>query len=248
MGGKSAEIIAKDKNYLKFVANYKKIYVEANGMKKELEDKGLRNVGIFPNCRSLPKNDLNVNEAIDNKIRLVYFSQISEEKGADLVFEAANLLDRNEIEYEIDFYGPINEKFEEKFFSNIDNFSNVKYCGIFKADEEDVYEKLNQYDVLLFPTRWKHEGVPGILVEAKIAGIPSIVSQINFNAEIINDGSDGIVMNENSAPHLFNAINLLYSNRELLSMMKYNAKGDSINYLIDNYINNIISDIRGERN
>ncbi len=247
MGGKSAEIIAKDRNYLKYVSIYKKIYVEANGMKKELEDKGLNNVDIFPNCRSIPNCCFKVNDTKSNRIKLVYFSQISEEKGADLVFDAAKLLDKNKVDYEIDFYGPVNERFKEMFFTNIGEFSNIRYCGIFKSDEEDVYEKLNQYDVLLFPSRWKHEGVPGILVESKIAGIPSIVSNINFNAEIINDGNDGIVMSKNNAGNLFNAVNELYSNRELLLQMKLNAKSDSINYSIEKYINNIMNNISIER-
>ncbi len=90
--------------------------------------------------------------------------------------------------------------------------------------------------------------MPGILVESKIAGVPSIVSNLNYNAEIINDGVDGIVMNENNAIHLYNAISKLFSDRDLLTKMKYNAKADSVKYSIDAYIKIILNDITCGRN
>lgn len=245
MGGKSAKIIAEDKKFLKYVSKYKKIYVEANGMKKELEDMGLSNVDIFPNCRSFPNKDLKVNENKNNLIKLVYFSQISEEKGADLVIESAKILDSHRIEYEIDFYGPINDKFKENFFAGIDGLPSIKYCGVFKADKEDVYERLNQYDVLLFPTRWKHEGVPGILVESKIAGLPAIVSDINFNSEIINNNVDGLVLERNSPEELASQLEYLSQNRNILNELKINAKSSSDYYLIDKHIYKIVNEVKG---
>jgi glycosyltransferase involved in cell wall biosynthesis len=249
MGGTLHKIIEQRPKLINHFSNYKRLYVETESMKISLSKNGLKNVEVFPNCRD--KIDINTNRISNehDKIKCLYFSLISTDKGADIVVETAKHLESEGVQYEIDFYGPIDENYSDEFHKSIKSNLNINYRGVFKSSKHNkVYSKLAEYDVLLFPTRWKNEGVPGVLVESKIAGIPSIVSDINFNAEIINDGSDGIVMNENSALHIFNAINLLYSNRKLLSKMKYNAKGDSINYLIDNYINNIINDIRGERN
>lgn len=44
------------------------------------------------------------------------------------------------------------------------------------------------YDLHLFPSRWRNEGVSGVLVEIKMAAVPSIVSDICYNAELIRDG------------------------------------------------------------
>ncbi|MEA4973593.1 Glycosyltransferase Gtf1 [bioreactor metagenome] len=244
MGGKSAGIIAKDKQYLKYVSIYKKIYVETYGMKKDLEVKGLNNVDIFPNCRNMPNNDLKLKDTYSVKFKLVYFSQISEEKGADIVCEAAKLLNLKKIEYNIDFYGNVNKKFKETFFTYIDMLPNVNYCGVFKPDKDDVYVKLAQYDVLLFPSRWKYEGVPGILVESKIAGITAIVSDINYNSEIISNNINGIVLKRNTASELASIIEYLCRNRDKLNVLKTNAKLSSEYYLIENYINNIINEIK----
>lgn len=45
---------------------------------------------------------------------------------------------------------------------------------------------------LLLPSKWSGEGVPGALVESKMAGIAAIVSDWNFNAEIVKNDSEGI--------------------------------------------------------
>lgn len=108
-----------------------------------------------------------------------------------------------------------------------------------------MYNKLQQYDVLLFPTRWKAEGVPGVLVEAKISGLPSIVSNINFNTEIIEDGKNRIILKHSTSVELANAIGCVYSNRDLLMEMKTNAMASAENYLIENYIEDIVQMIRG---
>ena len=60
--------------------------------------------------------------------------------------------------------------------------------------KNNVYEKLHEYDILLFPSRWKGEGVPGILIESKMAGIVPIVSDHLYNSEIVLNNIEGIVL------------------------------------------------------
>lgn len=52
----------------------------------------------------------------------------------------------------------------------------------------DVYEELNNYDIMLLPTRWEGEGVSGALIESKMAGITAIVSDWHVNSETVRDG------------------------------------------------------------
>ena len=65
------------------------------------------------------------------------------------------------------FYGPIESKFDGVFKRTVSELENVHYMGIFKGSDEEKYKELRKYDVLLLPTRWKNEGVPGILVGAQ---------------------------------------------------------------------------------
>lgn len=117
-------------------------------------------------------------------------------------------------------------------------FITVEFFKSTKKNE--LYNKLQQYDLLLFPTKWKNEGVPGVLVESKIAGIPAIVSDINFNSEIIKDEKTGLVLKKNTPEELAYAIERVYFNRDWLIELKHNAKDSSEEYLIENYIEDII--------
>ncbi len=59
-----------------------------------------------------------------------------------------------------------------KFKSELNRMPNVKYLGIFDSVAGDVVKELNQYDIHLFPTMCPHEGVPGVIAETKLAGVP----------------------------------------------------------------------------
>lgn len=58
----------------------------------------------------------------------------------------------------------------------------------------------------MLPSKWSGEGVPGALVESKMAGIAAIVSDWNFNAEIVKNDSEGIVLKEKLS-NVLNKIN-----------------------------------------
>lgn len=245
MGGSSSRIIANDSQYSKWVGEFKQVYVETNGMKGDLTAKGLKNVTVFPNCREKPKENIEVLNKNYKKIRCLYFSLISKDKGADLVIEASKYLNKRGIEFTIDFYGHIEDKYKTQFEKEIEELKDINYCGIFRADQESVYTKMQEYDILLFPTKCKTEGVPGVLVESKFAALPSIVSNLSYNSEIVEDGKTGLVLQKNTSKELANAIEKVYLNRDWLLTMKRNTKISSDLYLIDNYVEGIVKVLRG---
>ncbi|MCM3610392.1 glycosyltransferase [Planococcus sp. MERTA32b] len=242
MGGVASKEIASNPKYLKWASEYKQIYVETEGMKYELTQQGLNNISIFPNCREKPSEVL-FRENVKSDLKLLFFSQISTEKGADIVLDAAKKLNKENIPFEIDFYGHIEPNYREQFLSNVNLLPNVQYHGVFQPETENLYTKLQEYDLLLFPSKWKAEGVPGILVEAKMVALPAIVSDLNYNAEIIEHKLDGIVLKENTPFQLATSIYELHMDRNLLKKMSSMALYSSKKYLLDNYLFDIISKI-----
>ncbi|HHW90070.1 MAG TPA: glycosyltransferase family 4 protein [Clostridiales bacterium] len=239
MGGISHTTIVSKESYKKWMRNYKMIYVETNSMMTTLNNAGLTNVKIFPNCREnpgIPKKE----KKSDHVLKCVFFSKISKEKGVDTIIEASDRLVKNGIKVNIDLYGEIDDDYNTEFKEKILQNQALRYKGIFEQQGDNVYYKLQEYDLLLFPTKWKNEGVPGILIESKIASLPAIASDINYNSEIVNNGEDGIVIRQNNVDDLYKAILLMYNNRELLYKMSLKAKKSAEKYFIDNYINEII--------
>lgn len=92
MGGNFAETIADDAAYCRALKKYRKIYVETQGMIEKLRSLGIENTAVFPNCRKRPETVFEVHPNVDQELKCVFFSQVSLEKGIDIVLEAAKLL------------------------------------------------------------------------------------------------------------------------------------------------------------
>lgn len=236
MGGIFQNEIVKDKKLIKLYSKLNSIWVETDGMKSILNSAGLKNVKVFPNPKRIEKKIEPVISKENSEIKLVYFSQISKEKGAIDVFKCAKMLNRSNIKYSLDFYGVIVDAFKEEFYELINKTANVEYRGVFDSTKSDVYKKLNTYDILLFPTHWKTEGVPGILVEAKIAGLAVIASKECFNREIVQEENhEGFILEENYDKEMYDIISGLYDNRELLNLVKKFSHKSKSRYDIEKY-------------
>lgn len=172
-------------------------------------------------------------------MQTVFFSRVCLDKGIDIVLKTAQLMP--DVAFHI--YGPIDEDSLDLFYDTICKLDNVFYHGIFSDKNELLYKELSKYEVVLLPTRWASEGVPGILVEAKIVGIPAIVSNICFNSEIIHDEVDGIVLKDNNEICLSEKIRNLIKNKQLYRTIKNGSKGDAESYYVEAYIDSIINQI-----
>lgn len=234
MGGTASHDMSIDPEYKKCAKNYKKIYVETQSMKAEMDAAGFENVDIYPNGRFRPQKAVELKESYE-KLRCVFFSQIQPEKGADLVLEAAKILPH----IDFFFYGSIVDGYKDRFISSVNAQQNVSYYGVFKDHIDAVYMELSKYDLLLFPTKWDIEGVPGVLVEGKITGLAEIVSNKSYNAELVHDGVEGIVLKENSVNCLATAIKELDGDRQKLNVLKTGSKLSAEQYFIENYISAI---------
>lgn len=229
MGGLVDDVVEAGPDFVKMFNGYKKTYVELPGMQKKLQCAGVINCAIYPNGRPRPR-DLSAISMGEGSLNCVFFSIIQPEKGVDLILQAAQKLPHMQFH----FYGEIRNDYEQEFHCAVHEISNVTYHGVFSGSADAVYRELGQYDVLLLPTRWKAEGLPGILVESKIAGVPAVVSDHNFNREIVCHGHDGLVIAEITADKLVAALKELDGDRERLLSMKYTARKMAEKYYLEN--------------
>lgn len=180
----------------------------------------------------------------DSKMSLecVFFSLVSPDKGADLVLKAAEALP----DVGFTFYGRIEKGYEEEFLSDVGRLPNTQYKGVFDSVAGDVVAELSRYDLHLLPTRGPNEGVPGVLVETKIAAVPSVVSSICYNTELVLDGVEGVVLEDCDAAALAAAITALDVDRDRLNHMKESALASAERFYIDRYIDRIAAALTEE--
>ena len=231
MGGSRLE----DARYAHALSHFKAVYVETEGMRRNYGAMGLSNVQVFPNCRKRRKSEIAIGGHHD-MISCVYFSLISEEKGASLVLDVAEILPGTDFH----LYGRIDPEFEDGFKKRCSELENVTYHGVFDSVENDAIAELSQFDVHLFPSMCPNEGVPGVLVETKMAGIPTIAFNRCFNGELIHDGETGFVLDDVSAESFALAIKKLDSDRARLVDMKRASLRSAEQFYIDKYIDEII--------
>ena len=224
MGGSVDDMIPEAKRF----RGYRRVYVELPGMAQKLQAAGVDNAAVYPNGRPRPEGVLTAREA-RGPLKCVFFSIIRPEKGTDRILEVAGKLP----EMQFHFYGPVDKEYEMSFLNAASHCENVICHGVFKGGADAVYRELAEYDVLLLPTRWKGEGLPGILIEAKIAGLAAIVTDHHYNREIVEHGMDGLVLAQDSVECLVEALKQLDGDRAKLLEMKKAGLASAQQYYID---------------
>lgn len=205
------------------------IHPETNRLKAELETEyGFNNVSLFPNFR-LTDFIQSASTREDGKLRAVFMARINKMKGLDMIDQLCDNIVATgyQDKLTITFYGPIAPDDKSYFDGLVDAYSFVNYEGVLQPGH--IHSTLQNYDVLLLPTRYYTEGIPGSLIDAYIAGIPVIATRWKHHAEII-DSKTGIVVPFSDGQEEFNdAVKLLIDDRDLLAEMKNcaRAKGES---------------------
>lgn len=209
--------------HLRMCKKIKAFLPEVECVTKELKSKyGFRNCETFTNFRISQNFIKDTNKT--EYLKLVFMARINRLKGYEMIFKFAELIADRNLKIKIDFWGPINENdkvdFENRIFKNR---SIVQYKGVLQP--EDINITLSRYDILLFPTQYYTEGIPGTIIDAYMAGLPVIATDWKYAKEVIKDGVCGkIVPFENSQECFNNAILELYENRDLLNNLKKNTK------------------------
>jgi glycosyltransferase involved in cell wall biosynthesis len=82
----------------------------------------------------------------------------------------------------------------------------------------DIPELLRDADLMLFTSSPAGEGMPGVLIEAGLSGLPSVSTRVPGAAEIIQDGLTGILVGD-SAWEMMEAVGRLLDHAEVRSAM-----------------------------
>ena len=107
---------------------------------------------------------------------------------------------------------------------------------IFYGKHQDVPALMIASDVFVLPSR--REGMPNVLMEAMLRGLPCVATDISGCRDLLNGGTCGILVPPADKDSLAAAIITLLSDRNKASAMGVNAR----NRIIDSYNINDIAD------
>lgn len=223
---------------IKYYKKIKKIYVESQKMRKNLEEMGLFQTEYLPNFKRFVPKDRSEKE-ISLPLKAVFFSRITYEKGTDMIFEMLKEINKDNININVDFYGPIDEIYKSDFYLKISEFSEVEYKGILDGRDFKIFDILSEYDFMLFPTFWKGEGFPGTIIDSLISSLPIVASDWNYNSEIINSDIGYIFESKNQKAFNNTIKKILKNPEELLKKRKFSYL-ESKKYCLNNVLREVL--------
>lgn len=195
-----------------------KVIVLNKFSKKYVDDIEMGKSVYIPNFANekMIENHHDINPVIK---KIIYVGHIERAKGLAQIVEVAALLP--DISFEL--IGAIRED-----ISDINMPTNITIVGRVSADE--VQDYLRKADVFLFPSQT--EGFSNAVLEAMAVGLPIVASDVGANSDMIED-KGGIIVRENNAKHLRDAIIKMYSPDLRNNMSAWNIKKVRDSYIID---------------
>ena len=193
IGGWLASNLEKYPKWVKYLNSFEVNWVEAHALVDRLSEKGVRNAEYLPNFKyfdapnALAQTPLHTD---GEPFRFCTFSRVMEQKGvtnAARVVEALNIQGRA---CALDVYGPVDEGYKSGFEAMLVECPHVEYRGC--VPPEKSVETIAPYDALLFPTKWKLEGIPGTIIDALAAGVPVIAAKWQYYDEMLTDRATGL--------------------------------------------------------
>lgn len=205
--------------------------VESQEMKRKMKLLGYMNVIHIPNFKKITYIPEKSTET-SVPFRFVFLSRIIPEKGCDLIMEATRRINKEigEDKFLVHFYGKIDDSYKPQFLKAINELPNAEYKGFLNLADVTNYDVLASYSAMLFPTFWKGEGFPGILIDAMIAGTPVIASEWGYNTEIIENDTTGVIIKSKNVDALTGAMNSFISNQSKVAEMIQHCRKQALEY------------------
>lgn len=251
VGGWLPEFLISKKSLQKKIKQLDLVLVETNTMKKKLNKIGITNVDILFNFKDIKPLDV---DKLKNTVPEIYkvctFSRVIKEKGIENAIKVVENINQkyNKTIYCLDVYGPIAPEYKEEFEKIInDTKSNcIKYKGV--VDSNKSVDTIKNYDLLLFPTYYKGEGLAGTIIDAFFAGVPVVASDWRYNSDIIRDKINGFIFKTQDDNAMEQILDEVYNKKYDLKSMQKNCLKEAKKYLPDVAIEPLINFIETKNN
>lgn len=207
---------------------------ESRLMVNNLNTCGIKNAFYVPNFRQIEYFP-NINSRLDylkkqSLYHFVYVSRIMESKGVDILLNAVDILNQKGLgnNFNVDFYGNMDDDYSSGFLHKIKSLDNVSYRGFLNLQEKEGYDLLAKYHFLIFPTHHPSEGFAGALIDSFIAGVPVIASDWGHNPEIIDDNRTGFLFQAKDANALAHILEKIILGKTEVDSLSINAQKEAL--------------------
>lgn len=233
IGGWLPSFLSTRKRLIKSLKKFTGIYVETSIMKKQLIKQNFDNIIILKNFKDIDIVSIDqLNFKYSQPLKICTFSRVMKEKGLEDIVNAIIKINKkyNRIIYTLDIYGQVDSEQIEWFNELTESFTSyISYKGMVQFDKS--VEVLKDYFLLVFPTLFYTEGIPGTILDAYAAGIPVLASKWESFNDVIDDGETGIGYEFANIKELIKSLELIYENPKIIINMKKSCIEKANQYL-----------------
>lgn len=189
IGGWLAQNLEEQPEQVAQLNAFKVNWVESHLLVDKLAEHGVNNACYLPNFKYLDPVDLPKTKNYGPTYRFCTFSRVIEKKGIGDAMAAVEDLRAKGYDCSLDVYGPIDDEYKGAFERALASCPGTEYRGC--VVPEKSVQAVALYDALLFPTKWRLEGIPGTIIDALAAGVPVIAAKWQYYDEMLEDGVTG---------------------------------------------------------
>lgn len=189
IGGWLARDLEECPQQARYLNDFEVNWVESRKLVEDLRALGVNNAEFLPNFKYLEMVDLPKTRNYGPVYRFCTFSRVQELKGIGDAIDVVEELCSEGFYCHLDIFGPIDPGYKNEFDRAVSDSPNVEYKGC--VPPEKSVQAIAGYDALLFPTKWKPEGIPGTIIDALSAGVPVIAAKWQYYNEMLEDGITG---------------------------------------------------------
>lgn len=235
-------LINDNKNVGKSLKKFNNIFVETSKLKANLESIGFTNVSILNNYKKIiPLKD---NQLVFNNsktLKICTFSRVNEKKGISDLIRLLSEINKDKVIIKYDVYGMVENDYKNEFENLINTYKFVSYKGVVDATKSiDIIKK---YDLLVFPTKYYTEGIPGTIIDSLASGVPVLYSSWENCEDILHDKENGIKFEFNNISNLKEKLLYCYNNKNTINNMKTNCLKSSYNYCSKEILNPLFNSL-----
>ena len=162
--------------------------------------------------------------ALNDNFKFVFIGRLIERKGLSELLDAFSLLKKTNKNIQLDIFG--SGPFEKKIRDKIQKYS-LEDSVIMHGPVDNGWRELYNAHCFVFPS-W-YEGFSGSLVEAMIAGMPIVASDITMNKEAVTDLKTALIFKVMDSKDLLSKMEIVIKNYPEMIEMGKKAREEALN-------------------
>ncbi|SDO56167.1 glycosyltransferase family 4 protein [Halobacillus aidingensis] len=162
---------------------------------------------------------------------LVYAGELSFRKHQDLLIDSIYHIKKKipEVKLLLVGNGPLLEKYEHQVEK-----LGLNDCVEFLGFRNDINKIMTLSDIAVSSSR--HEGLPVNIMEAMATGLPIIATGCRGNIDLVEDGENGFIVEDNDIKGFSNAVEELYLSGKLMNKFSVNSSVKVKEFTINNVL------------